>query len=133
MTKLELKTIPEVVDTEENMIQGGSETKIEHVGPKELDQDEIIETKLIIPILGDETANKLWQEVRDLKEKDRVLETSTPLSIVGLTEYMGIDNMSLRDNQSKGEDDGNSEANTLATLPSFLGEYKAKMKVLQVP
>ena len=41
--------------------------------------------------------------------------------------------MSLTDNQSKGEDDENSEANTLATLPSFLGEYEAKTEVLQVP
>ena len=60
-------------------------------------------------------------------------KTSAPLSIVGLTEYMGMDKMSLTDNQSKGEDDGNSEANTLATLPSFLGEYEAKTDVLQVP
>ena len=82
----------------------------------------------------DETADELWKDVRKLKEKDGVSETSAPLSIVGLTEYMGMDKMSLTYNhQSKGEDDGNSEANTLATLPSFLGEYEAKTDVLQVP
>ena len=78
-------------------------------------------------------ADELWKDVRKLKEKEGVSETSAPLSIVGLIEYMGLDKMSLTDNQSKGEDDGNSEANTLATLSYFLGEYEAKMEVLQVP
>ena len=60
-------------------------------------------------------------------------QTSAPISIVGLTEYMGIDQERLSNSQLSGDDDGNSEANTLATLPSFLGEYEVKTKIILVP
>ena len=133
MTKPELETIQEVADTEENASQGDSETKIEPKVPEELEQEVQAEIVPEIPALVEATADELWKDVRKLKEKEGVTETSAPLSIVGLTEYMGMDKMSLTDNQSKGEDDGNSEANTLATLPSFLGDYEAKTEVLQVP
>ena len=111
-----------------------SEAPIGPWEPLELEQEEIIETTPIVLALGDKTADELWQEVRKLKEKDGVSETSAPLSIVGLTKYMGMDKMSLTNNQIRGgEDDGNSKANTLATLPSFLGDYEAKTKIIPVP
>ena len=133
MTKPELETIQEVADTEENASQGDSETKIEPAVPEELEQEVQAEIVPEIPALVEATADELWKDVRKLKEKEGVSEISAPLSIVGLTEYMGMDKLSLTDNQSKGEDDENSEANTLATLPSFLGDYEAKTEVLQVP
>lgn len=88
---------------------------------------------LDIPALGDKIAEGPWQEVQELKEKDRVSETSIPISIVGLIEYMEMDKLSLTKNKWKGEEDGGSEANTLSTLLSFLGDYEKKIKVIPFP
>ena len=49
-----------------------------------------------------------------------------------MTEYLGVAR-SLSDIQRHAEEDQDSEANTLATLPSFLGEYEAKTEIVQVP
>ena len=81
----------------------------------------------------EETADELWQEFRDLKEKERVTDTSAPILIVGQKEYMGMDKMSLTENEIKGDKDGDSKANTLATLSPFLGDYKTKIEVIQIP
>ena len=53
-------------------------------------------------------------------------ETSSPISIVGPTYYMGMDKLSLIEDETKGEDDGNSQANTLAMLSSFIGRIQSK-------
>ena len=105
MTKPKLETIQEVADSEENVSQGDSETKIEPEVPEELEPEVQAEIVPEIPALVEETTDELWKDVRKLKEKEGVSETSAPLSIVGLIEYMGMDKMSLTDNQSKGEDD----------------------------
>ena len=86
-----------------------------------------------IPLLVEETADELWQEVRKLKEKEKDTDTSAPISIVGQTDYMGMEKLSLTTEERRGETDGESEANTLATLPAFLGHYETKTEVIHIP
>ena len=52
---------------------------------------------------------------------------------MGQTDYMGMDKMSLTVDELKGESDGESEANTLETLPPFLGDYETKIEVIHIP
>ena len=58
---------------------------------------------------------------------------STPISILGQIDYMGIDKMSLTTDELRGDADGVSKASTLAMLPPFLGDYETKMEVIHIP
>lgn len=55
------------------------------------------------------------------------------ISIVGLTEYHGIDQSSLNGNDIQVGMEEGSEANTMETLPSFLGEYETKTEIIPIP
>ena len=58
---------------------------------------------------------------------------SAPLFEVGQTEYLG-EARSASDFQRNGEEeDKASKANTLAMLPSFLGEHEVKIEMIKVP
>ena len=81
----------------------------------------------------EETSDELWQEVQKLKDKEKETDTSAPISIVGQTDYMGMDKMSLTTEELRGETNGESEANTLAMLPPFLGDYETKIEVIHIP
>ena len=91
------------------------------------------EETLEIPALEEETAKELWQEVRKHKENEKETETSAPISIVGQTDYLGMDKLSLTSDELRGETDGDSKANTLATLPPYLGDYETKTEVIHIP
>ena len=130
---LELETIQEVPDTEEEASMSTGDTKIEMEETNELPQRKQTEEILEIPALEKEMADELWQEVWDLKENEKETNTSAPISVVGHTDYMGMDKMSLTTDELRRDDDRMSEANTLATLPSFLGDYETKTEVIPIP
>ena len=46
---------------------------------------------------------------------------------------MGMDKLSLTTEELRGETDGDSKANTLATLPPYLGDYETKIEVIHIP
>ena len=62
-----------------------------------------------IPALEEETTKELWQEVRKHKENEKEIDTSAPISIVGQTDYMGMDKLSLTSDELRGETDGDSK------------------------
>lgn len=93
----------------------------------------IIEQISLVPHLENKTTKELWREVKKLKEKDGVSETSAPLSIMGMTDYLLMDKRTLSNGKMSIKDEENTKANTLATLPSFLGEYEAKIEIFPIP
>ena len=78
------------METVASVSERGSEEPIGPWEPFELEQEVIIETTPIVLALGGEFADEIWQEFCDFEEKDGVFETYAPLSIVGLTKYMGV-------------------------------------------
>ena len=89
LAKPTLEPILEVTKIESSISHRGSEASIGPWDPLEIEQEEIIETTLIGPSIGHKIVDELWQDIRKLEEKDGVSKTSAPFFIVGLTEYMG--------------------------------------------
>ena len=131
-----METIQEVADTEEDASVSTSGTRVEDAALEEVKQEEEsadTEETLEIPSLEEETAKELWQEVQKHKENEKEIDTSAPISIVGQTDYMGMDKLSLTTEELRGETDGDNKANTLATLPPYLGDYETKIEVIHIP
>ena len=59
------------------------------------------------------------------------MDTSAPILIVGQTEYMGMDKMSLTTNEIRRDEDEMSEANILAMLPPWLRYHLSKVTTKQ--
>lgn len=115
-----METIQEAADTREEASLSTSGTHIDQEVPNKVEQHDKTETTPKIPVLVEEIADELWQEVRDLKEKERVTNTSAPISLVGQTDYMVMDKMILTTNEIREDEDRVSKANTLAMSPPFL-------------
>ena len=93
-----------------------------------------METEPIIPALEGNDAEELWNKIReDKEERESFSEKEAPLSLIG-SSYKGTNIEELVRSMPEIEfEDAKSEANTLATLPSFQGEYEAKTEIIPIP
>ena len=92
------------------------------------------EIEPIIPALEGNDAEELWNKIReDKEERESFSEKEAPLSLIG-SSYKGTNIEELVRSMTEIEfEDAKSEANTLATLPSFQGEYEAKIEIIPIP
>ena len=91
------------------------------------------ETEPIIPALEGNDAEELWNKIREEKEeRESFSENEAPLSLIG-SSYKATNIEELMRSMTKIEfEDAKSEGNTLATLPSFQGEYE-KIDIIPIP
>ena len=92
------------------------------------------EDESIIPTLEENAAGEIWSEVRKIKEeRDSFSEREAPLSLIGSSHKATyFEELASRVQDLECADDG-SETNTLATLPSFQGDYEARMDIIPIP
>ena len=90
--------------------------------------------ELIIPALEGNDAEELWNKIQeDKEERESFSEKEAPLSLIG-SSYKATNIEELVRSMTEIEfEDAKSEANTLATLPSFQGEYEAKIEIIPIP
>ena len=76
---------------------------------------------------------KLWEEVCNFKDKDVNSLDSAPFSIIHLTGSLNSCQIPMPMEVVNDDADDCSQANTLATLPSYVGKIEAGTKILSFP
>ena len=93
-----------------------------------------VETKQdTIPSFQEDRVEELWEEVRKLKEQEEGSLHSAPFSVIHLTHSVESDRVPTPRDMVIGEDDDSSQANTLATLPSYIGKIEMGSKIQYIP
>ena len=87
----------------------------------------------IIPPLQNDIARELWEEVRNFKDKDENSSCSAPFSVIHFTGSINSCQIPTPRDVTSDDVDNCSQANTLATLPSYIGKSKADTKILLFP
>lgn len=113
------EAIPEVTEQEIESELGGEKSK-------ELRRE-------VIPPLEEDKANELWDEVHHLKEQDGSLLNSAPFSEIHLSNSLELEQIPTPKESMIGDEDDCSQANILATLPSYIGKTENGTKILRIP
>ena len=87
----------------------------------------------IIPPLQNKNARELWEEVRNFKDKDVNSLDLAPFFVIHLTGSLNSFRVPMPTDVAQDDADDRSQANTLATLPSYIGKTEAGTKILSFP
>ena len=87
----------------------------------------------IIPPLQNDNARELWEEVHNFKDKDVSSLDSAPFSVIHLTGSINSCQIPTPREVISNDADDCSQANTLATLPSYIGKTEAGTEILSFP
>ena len=87
----------------------------------------------VIPSLQEDNVHELWEEVRKLKDQDEGSLVSAPFSVIHLTHSIESEHVQTPQDTVMEENDDCSQANTLATLPSYVGKTEIGSEILPIP
>lgn len=125
--RLTLETIPEASSS----TKLGSEYQIPPSYPKPTPRVQIM-TDEIRPEVEEITAQEMWEAIRRNVDEARSAE-SPPFLLVDFAERKSIAEPAIQRKENEGSVNSFPSKHTLLTMPSYLGDYEAKLVVVKVP